>query len=365
MKDIPLIEVSGSHRQVGRQIGEQAKDHINWMVESQRAEVPPGVGWEDMLYQGNLYLAHSRAIYPQYVEELEGYAEGAEVSFPDLFLCMCEELWEAAAWSQGAPRVSRGCTDFAARGRATLSGHTLLAHTNDLSPDFDDRLMITKVQAGNEPQFLAVSPGGAGISAGYNSAGISLTGNQLYNNDIRPGIPRGLMVRAILAARRLGEAMDACLVPQRASNYNNLIADSDGEIYSMEGSATDCEPLYIEGDILAHANHYTSPIMRRFEQDRNSISGSVIRYNRALRLLRENYGKLTPQLLQKLMADHVNYPNSICAHGKDTVTSFSMVIDLNELCAWIGPGQPCQTKYKEYRLEAWKPQLVEDTSINS
>lgn len=354
MIEIPIIEASGSHRQVGRCIGEQVKDHIHWMVETQREDIPPGVSWEDMLYQGNLCLAHSRAIYPQYVEELEGYAEGAGVSFPDLFLCMCEELWEAAAWPHGAPRVSQGCTDFAARGRATVSGHTLLAHTNDLSPDYDDRLVIIKVQAGNEPQFLAVSPGGAGISAGYNAAGISLTGNQLYNNDIRPGIPRGLMVRAILAARRLGDAMSACLVPQRASNYNNLIADSYGEIYSMEGSATDCEPLYIEGDILAHANHYTSPSMRRFEQDRNSITGSVIRYNRALRLLRENYGQLSPQLFRKLLADHANYPNSICAHGDDSVTAFSLVIDLDELKSWIGPGRPCQTTFKEYHLEAWK-----------
>ena len=354
MKEIPIIEAKGSHRQVGRCIGEQTKNHIQWMVESQREAVPPGVSWEDMLYQGNLCLAHSQVVYPQYVEELEGYAEGAGVSFPDLFLCMCEELWEMAAWSQGAPRANHGCTDFAARGRATISGHTLLAHTNDLSPDDEERLVILKVQAGDEPTILAVSPGGAGISAGFNAAGISLTGNQLYNNDIRPGIPRVLMVRAILAAQRLGEAMSACLQPQRASNYNNLIADTNGEVYSMEGSATDCEPIYIQEDILAHANHYTSLPMRQFELDRNSITGSVIRYNRALRLLRENYGKLSPQLFQKLLADHANFPGSICLHGEESVTIFSLIIDLEELQCWIGPGRPCQTSYTEYRLDPWK-----------
>jgi isopenicillin-N N-acyltransferase-like protein len=354
MKEIPFIEVTGTHRQVGRQIGEQVKDHILWMVETQRAELPPGVSWEDMLYQGNLCLAHSRVIYPQYVEELEGYAEGAGVPLPDMFLSMCEELWETAAWHHGAPRISQGCTDFAARGRATVSGHTLLAHTNDLGPEDEERLVILKVQAGKEPPFLAVSPGGAGISAGFNAAGISLTGNQLYNNDTRPGIPRILMVRAILAARRLGEAMSACFLPQRASNYNNLIADSNGEVYSMEGSATDCEPLYIEGDILAHANHYISPPMRRFEQDRNFITGSVIRYNRAMRLLRENFGKLSPPLFQKLLADHANYPNSICSHGEESVTAFSLVIDLEELRTWIGPGRPCQTTFKEYHLDPWE-----------
>ena len=43
---------------------------------------------------------------------------------------------------------------------------------------------------------------------------------------------------------------------------------------------------------------YVSPAMRRFEADRNDIGGSVYRHNRAMRLLRENYGRLSPERLQ-------------------------------------------------------------------
>jgi isopenicillin-N N-acyltransferase-like protein len=197
--------------------------------------------------------------------------------------------------------------------------------------------------------------GGLGYSAGFNAAGISVTGNQVSCNDIRPGVPRLLIVRAILAARRLEEAMNACLLPQRASNYNNVIADPCGEVYSMEGSATDCEPIYIEGDILAHANHYASPPMRRFEADRNDIAGSVIRHHRAMRLLRENYGQLSPRRFRQLLADHANYPGSICKHGLESVTVFGLVINLNERRAWIGRGRPCQTTWFEHRLEPWLP----------
>jgi isopenicillin-N N-acyltransferase-like protein len=270
-----------------------------------------------------------------------------------MFLAMCEELWEASAWRAGAPRAPRGCTDMAARGRAVADGTTLIAHTNDLLPDAEDDLVILKVQAGDEPEFLGVSSGGVGISAGFNAAGISLTGNQVDSNDIRTGVPRLLSVRAALAARRLGEALDACLLPQRASSYNNVIADGHGEVYSIEGSASDFEPLYIQGDLLAHANHYVSGSMRRFEADRNDINGSVIRHNRAMRLMSENYGALTPELFQKLLADHQNYPVSICKHGLETVTVFSMVIDIGRLKAWIGPGRPCQTIFSEYHLDPW------------
>jgi isopenicillin-N N-acyltransferase-like protein len=349
---IPLIQVSGSYRQVGQQVGEHMKFQLQRMIARLRDNLPPGVSWKDMLLKGWLCLAHSRAAYPQYVEELEGIAEASGQPFEEVFLAICEELWESAAWHAGVPALT-GCTDFAARGQATADGSTLVAHNNDLSPEAEDDLVVLKVKAGDEPEFLAVSVGGLGFSAGFNAAGISMTGNAVSCSDIRPGVPRLLIARAILAARRLGEAMDACLLPLRASNYNNVIADANGEVYSMEGSATDCEPIYIDENVMAHANHYVSLPMRRFEASRNYIGGSILRHDRAMRLLREYYGRLTPEALQKLLADHANYPASICKHAGTTVTVFSIVIQLNECKAWIGRGRPCQTQWYEHSLEPW------------
>lgn len=348
---IPVITISGSHRHVGQGIGEELRPTIRRLIEDLRGALPEGISRNSLTQLVNECLAHTRSAYPHYVEELEGIAESAVVPFDDVFLSLCEELWDAAMWR----RPGKGCTDLAARGRAVVNGATLLAHTNDLRPDAEKDLVILKVQAGDEPQFLGVSVGGLGYSAGYNAAGVSLTGNQLTSNDVRPGVPRLIVVRAILAARRLGEAVDACLLPQRASSYNNVVADSWGEIYSMEGSATDCEPIYIAGDILAHANHYASPPMRRFEDDRNDIGGSVLRHNRALRLLQENYGHLSPAVFQRLLADHANYPGSICKHGDETVTSFSMIIDLGQRRSWIGRGRPCETVFTEHVLDRWEP----------
>ena len=354
---IPVLEVCGSHREVGRQIGARMRPALHRLVARWRTGLPQGVRWADMVQQSQLYLAHSRAVYPQYVEELAGIAEGADLPFSELFPGLCEEMWEPAAW-QGRALTSmnpRGCTDFAARGQAVVDGSTLLAHTNDLEPAAEEDLILLKVRAGDEPEFLAVSPGGLGYSAGFNAAGISLTGNEVSCSDIRPGVPRFLVVRAILAARRLEEAMDACLLPQRASSYNNIIADAHGEVYSMEGSATECVPIYITDNILAHTNHYVSPTMLPFEADRNDIGGSAIRYNRALRLLRENYGQLSPDVFRRLLADHQNYPGSICKHGLVTVTVFSLIVNLTERRAWVGRGRPCMTTYTEHVLEPWTP----------
>ena len=362
-----FFKVSGSHHEVGTQIGEHLKPQLQRVIAWMRSTLPPGVTWEDMLLKGRLCLAHSQSAYPQYVEELEGIAEGADLPFEDLFLSLCEELWEAAAWlgvsplltgqalNQGTSPLLRGCTDLAARGEATADGATLIAHNNDTSPEAEDYLAILQVQAGDEPEFLGVTVGGLGFSAGFNAAGISMTGNAVSCRDIRAGVPRLLLARAILGARRLGEAIDACLLPQRASNYNNIIADANGEIYSMEGSATDCEPIYIEDNILVHSNHYVSWPMRPFEATPQHTGNSIFRFYRSRRLLQENYGTLSPLLLQKLLADHANYPAGVCKHDTASTTVFSIIINLDERRAWIGRGRPCQTTYYEYALEPWTP----------
>jgi hypothetical protein len=51
-----------------------------------------------------------------------------------------------------------------------------------------------------------------------------------------------------------------------------------------------------------------------------------------------------------LLADHANYPASICKHGIESVTVFSIIIDVTHLRAWIGRGRPCETTYTEHHL---------------
>jgi hypothetical protein len=135
---IPLIDVHGTHHEVGHQIGAHFREQIGISLAKMREDLPAGVSWEDMLHQGGIYLAYSREAYPRYLEELEGIAEGAQVPFETLFLSVCEELWEAPAWRNPALRAGRGCTDLVARGRATVGGATLIGHTNDLGPASED-----------------------------------------------------------------------------------------------------------------------------------------------------------------------------------------------------------------------------------
>jgi len=341
---VPVIHVKGSHYEVGSQIGTQLKENILRDV----ADMKKNPDWEKVRAEAELFLAYSKKYLPEYVTELKGTADAVGIELEDLFPSLCEEIGDENY------RPTRGCSDLIASNDVTADGSVLAAHNNDTSPSTQDSVVIVHYQVDGEPEIVAVGYGGLGISVGYNSAGISLTGNQVDSNDMRVGVPRLLLVRKILAGKTLGEAIDAALLKERASNYNQVITDSSGEIYSIEGSATDYAPLYSTDGYLVHTNHYVAPWMRKFEFDANGITSSIIRYNRGTRLLKKNLGRITVDKLKEFLSDHVNYPGSICRHGKGVKTTFSVIINLTTRTMLLARGNPCEVKYREYDFFAKK-----------
>ncbi len=61
-------------------------------------------------------------------------------------------------------------------------------------------------------------------------------------------------------------------------------------------------------------------------------------------------GKVTVDRLKEILADHVNYPESICRHGASVKSTFSIILNLNTLTMLLAKGNPCEVKYNEYRL---------------
>lgn len=338
--DVPVVRVKGSHLEVGRQLGARLKDNLVREVEGLKALKD----WDRIKAEAALFLAYSRKYVPEYVAEVQGAADAAGLTIDDLFPTVCEEIG-----GYGYP-FTRGCSDLIASGDVTEDGSVLAAHNNDTGVSTQERVTIVHYQVDGEPEIVAVGYGALGISVGYNSAGISLTGNQVDANDMRVGVPRFLLVRKILAARTVGEAIDAAILKERASNYNQVIADANGEIYSIEGSATDYAPIYATDGYLVHTNHFVAPWMRTFELDPQAITCSIVRYNRGTRLMKNAAGGINVERLKEFLSDHVNRPASICRHGDRVKTTFSVIINLNTLTMLLARGNPCEVAYAEYKL---------------
>jgi isopenicillin-N N-acyltransferase-like protein len=83
-----------------------------------------------------------------------------------------------------------------------------------------------------------------------------------------------------------------------------------------------------------------------------------VRYNRAVRLMRSQRGKMSLKSFQAILSDHVNYPQSICNHIDENDPSLerqqtiaSLLMDLTTRTMYVAWGSPCQAEYFSYKLE--------------
>ncbi|HJX04640.1 MAG TPA: C45 family peptidase [Thermoplasmata archaeon] len=349
---LPVVEASGKPFEMGRIVGRKCAGRAAAMKRNTAAAIKHSTGaeWGVAVKRARKYVPFADEFFPDYIEEVRGYAEGSRLTFEDAFTCCCHELL--------SPMAFRGCTDIAVSGDVTEQGNTIAAHNEDWSGDGLETVVLLHAKPKGKPEFICTAYGGILPSCGMNSAGVSLTGNALDPNDVRLGIPKIFPVRKVLEAKRIGEAIAWAMPPNRASSYNNICCDKNGEVYSLEGSATDCAWLYADDGYLVHTNHYTSDRMRRFEANPDSNACSIFRYNRARRLVQDQLGSVTVESLKCILRDHVNRPCSICRHpdpGRHPLdvseTIFSVIYDLSSLEAHVLRGKPCSGTYTKYSLQ--------------
>jgi hypothetical protein len=376
---LPLLRVAGSHREVGRQLGEATAETIR-AARDFDAALPAGRTRAEQLAIAAAHRDATLRVTPWLVDEIDGAAEGAGVDALDLFAASIEEIWtvrpsQAGPGAGERPGVASGssgpdaalgprpfghgrCSDLVAVPPATADGHVWVAHNNDLSASSESAAIAVEWRVPGEPVVFSLGVG-PWISVGWNSAGLSLTGNELSPNDDRIGVPRLLMVREQLTARTLAEAVAMALRPDRASSYNTVFAHRDGGVVNVEGSATDAELTHPSAaGTLAHTNHYACERMLRYEGDPAYAVRSAVRLARAIELLDgpsragAAAGSMTGETLFAALCDHESRP-SLCRHDDGTegsVTCFWCVADVTAGLIAYGRGNPCRGNRAEYRF---------------
>ncbi len=352
VRTLPMIEVTGSPYERGKQQGEQARPQILRALTGYRETISQALRmtWEEAVREARKFLPYGEEAFPDFVLELEGIAEGGKVPFEDVWSLNCYE-------GLGDTRQQVwGCTSLAVRDDQTADGHVLLAHNEDWSSVDRDNVYLLRAKPDEGPPFIGMTYGPLLVNIGFNAEGIGVTIDSAHSIDGRVGVPRILYSRAILQARTIGEAIAACLPKLRAGGYSYLVADSHGEMYSIETSATVHDVMYGQEGWLIHTNHYLSPKMQALEEPDVHV-GSTVRFHRAERLLRSQLGQATQESLRQVLHDHVNWPYSICMHEDPVkpphqrgLTLASLVMDLTEHTIQVAAGPPCESEYVTYRL---------------
>ncbi|MBM3146441.1 MAG: hypothetical protein FJ000_00935 [Actinobacteria bacterium] len=388
----------GSYREIGRAVGEAARPLIAAAVDYYRRHLVAmaGIDFDAAERRTGEYLAYARRHLPQYVEELEGMAEGSRQTVSTLMVPNCgEELTcpvdERAPRLPGrrpaaadSPPVGRLPAAPACTGVAVLcGGRRIVGHNMDWYAVDVDKNVLFDVTCPGGTRFLTI----AGVPylpiLGLTSHGIAYVGNSVYSSDARLGVPNVFVRRWALEASDLASLRRRVTLPWRARGSNHTAADRSGALIDVETSASAAAEVRVDpagaaaapaglppaGDAAggasddragiwyAHSNHYTLPGMVRFEG--YWAEESRARLARAGRLLAEGVerGDDAFDLVARVLRDHAGTPDAICGHPEDgpprpdqSTTVASMICDLDAMRLHACPGPPCNGAYREYAL---------------
>jgi isopenicillin-N N-acyltransferase-like protein len=376
---IPRVRVEGTSYERGRQYGAQAKDRVRLSVQAYQRVFAHYAGWDwpQVRRAATAFEAPIADFRPGYLEEMRGIADGAGLDLADVLAINVRTEVMYAAEARHAPLASRAphppasqpsvprppaeCSAFAvapAPGQARL---TLIGQNWDWLLHSAQTLVILEARQDDGPDFVTVVEAGLLAKTGLNSAGLGLVTNALVTETDTgtPGLPYHVLLRALLDCSAVTEALKVLQAGTRSSSANYLLAHQGGAALDIEaapGDFTRLYPLLPDHGVLLHTNHFLSPGLHPVDLSLWSMPSSAVRLQR---LRAGAPGPAEPGLdrFRALLADHADYPYSICAHPDPNLhpleqgaTIASVLMDLTARQMWVAPGPPCQAAYQELDL---------------
>ena len=301
MSTLDIVEARGDHYLCGRDYGAATKRNIIWRLDN---------FVDDDAFKGSsreLHAAHEtcKQYFPQYLRELQGVADGAEVDFWKLLYFNLPELSDSDS----------GCTSIAIRG----ANETLLVHNEDSVGEerLQDGFLVHYVLP--TVSFYAFAYAGElpGTSYGWNSHGVFFTCNYLYLGfgvGLQGRVSRTFVARQLMEATDIDDAVAKLRSGHSASGYHDFIGKED-RVVSVEQFRDGVSVEEVVGKYV-HTNHYLHP---QFTAKMESYKHSQMRYDRVSKLLLEGYDPL------RVLADRADAPYAICTLQNEELHTLSTV----------------------------------------
>ena len=256
LNKLETLEVSGTPEDIGFAVGKNMADSIRETVlplaefqQSQR-------NWKGSSYLKKLDEA-ARNVFPTYVLELEGMAQGAQVDYESLLIWNCRGDLPLLvdANPESAEHTPEGCTTLLYP--STEDADDVIAHNEDGPPELDGHCRWLTVTQANGTKFSTFHYPGMlpGHTFSVNSHGLVQTINNIRVDDLQSGIPRHFICRAILDCNTLEEALVHLQRPDRAGGFHHSLGQPSGNnLLSVEAPASACEVKKISRP-ASHTNH--------------------------------------------------------------------------------------------------------------
>ncbi len=344
-KRYPFLKLSGNPLERGRLYGRTFRAEIDVSIANYTGMFRDfsGVSWEDAGRRSMEFLPFIREYSPKIVEEMEGIAEGSKRDFRDILTLNSRS--EIVLDTQ-----VDGCTAFGATPAVTSDGKTYLCQNWDWIRRQEKSLAIIQIEQPPEPTVLMIAEAGIISGKGINSSGIGVGFNALTTGYGKPGVPVHVLLRGMLDAPGLADAVQAVAVSPRASSANFIVGSSEGEVIDIEASPDDFWVFYAEKGWISHTNHFTATFLPGLAKDKGKVllPDSFQRLGRINTLLAAHEGKMDFEHCKTFLSDHISYPDSICRHedpgdpeGKQLASVYSTIMDLTDGVIWFSSSNPC------------------------
>ncbi len=317
----PLIEVSGSPEQRGRQYGEAARDRIIGGVAHYGEQLAGAkLTKADIADLCTGFLPTIDAFDPTYVPEMRGIAAGANVPLEDVVLLNCRteilKLGARKARERGTADGDLDCTGVVATGEVTADGRLIHAQNWDWKVDCAETAVVLKISRDDGPDILTFTEAGGLARSGFNAAGIAITANYLQSDrDYRQlGVPLALIRRKALQQSSLALAMHAVYATQKSASNNMILSHPAGTVIDFECAPDETFQVHADRGLLAHANHWESPVALSKLKD-TGIAATPCTLYRAMRvrqLLDPQRGRIQTDHIRDALFDDFMTPWSVC-----------------------------------------------------
>jgi predicted choloylglycine hydrolase len=341
----PIVQVRGSPAELGEALGAATRSRIATCLQRRKAwfEDLKAFALADRAARLDAFTRAAEARHPDVMAEIRGMARGAGRELDDLLvLNFHPEL--------AAMKAQATCGDCSTL-HLVRDGAILLAHNEDDDDAYRDQMVILKASPNGKPSFVTLAYPGAtpGNVPGMNGAGLVRTTNFIGAKEVKPGVPRYVIGRAVLSASTFEEAIRIATTKDGAYSFHlNLGAVKEKRLLSLEvgpGGVSDRHET--TNEVYVHTNHFVLPATRSIAQQ--AYPSSQSRYEV---LQRELGGLSSPDALVRALSSHesITRPYSPCRHPEGSVRGRTVALALFDIVAGkfvLYEGNPCEGRRRD------------------
>jgi len=308
---LPILHLKGSPYEMGYQNGFLLKDSIEAYIQYQIQQMV------DMGYSYEYRVTCAQAMEPhipqEYIEEMQGLADGASMNYTDVLLVQLDGniIFYGPGWT--------GCSGFAVFGNATGDGHLHHGRSLDaisLLPPGEPVGLVTVCEPESGNAFVNVGWFGfIGVLTGMNKEGITVANKVSSSTDqTLDGMPVEFMLREVLQyCSNLTQAIDIICQTDRTVGWNIVLGDGKNlnacvietsanysKVFWAGDPAENIEPHYSIPNAARRTNHYVDSELAATQRDpydpRGAWDWSWDRYEKLSQLIEDNYGNIDAEM---------------------------------------------------------------------